>query len=250
MKITTVNNAHQQPYFIFIYGASGAGKTSLLKTLPVGKTLMLDAEQGTKSIGSFKFDLVELCRNDDGSLAEEKDRFTNFDEFCHHLKSPELKAKYDYIFIDSFTEISQNLMTTLENLEGEDSVVGLQMWGRYTKELKRVLKFFRDIGHYTIIMTALEDRIDEKDGTSFYAPLLQGNKARLSIEPAVDELLRLVVVDDIGTRKLICQPTTKTKAKDRSGNLDAVEDPHLLNLINKMYGKKDVAAGAALKKGE
>jgi phage nucleotide-binding protein len=249
MKITTVNNAHQQPYFIFIYGASGAGKTSLLKTLPIGKTLMLDAEQGTKSIGAFKFDLVELCRDDDGKLLPEKNRFERFDEFCEFLLTPEAQAKYDYVFVDSLTEISQNLKNSLENGEGEDALEGWAMWGEYNDTLMRILKFFRDIGHYTVIMTAIEDRVDDKDGTSYYAPMIQGKQIKAAIQPLVDELLRLVVVDDIGTRKLICQPTTKTKAKDRSGNLDAVEDPHLMNLITKMYGK-DVQAGAALKKGD
>lgn len=238
MKITTVNNAHQQPYFIFIYGASGAGKTSLLKTLPIGKTLMLDAEQGTKSIGAFKFDLVELCRDDEGKLLPEKARFTRFDEFCEFLLTPEAKAKYDYVFVDSLTEISQNLKSSLESGEGDEALEGWAMWGEYNDTLMRILKFFRDVGHYTVIMTAIEDRVDDKDGTSYYAPMIQGKQIKAAIQPLVDELLRLVVVDDIGTRKLICQPTTKTKAKDRSGNLDAVEDPHLMNLINKMYGKQ------------
>lgn len=238
MKITTVNNAHQQPYFIFIYGASGVGKTSLLKTLPVGKTLMLDAEQGTKSIGAFKFDVVELCRDDNGKLLAEKDRFPRFDEFCEMLLKPEIQAKYDYIYIDSLTEISQNLKNSLENGEGEDALEGWAMWGEYNDTLMRILKFFRDVGHYTVIMTAIEDRVDDKDGTSYYAPLIQGKQIKAAIQPMVDELIRMVVIDDVGTRKFICQPTTKTRAKDRSGNLDSIEEPHLMNLITKMYGEK------------
>ena len=64
------------------------------------------------------------------------------------------KNKYKWIFIDSLTEISQNLMEQLylEFPERKDSLV---MYGENGKRMRSLIKSFRDIPYYNVVMTAL-----------------------------------------------------------------------------------------------
>jgi len=228
MKITKVSEARFDPRYILIYGPSGIGKTSLAATLS-GNTLLLDAEAGVSSIrkASNSIDVISLATDDKGILLDEEARFERFKTFCEFIEQDTTKKTYQNIFIDSLTEVSQNIMKHFESRYD-----GFKMWGEYASAMVDLLKFFRDIGHYRVIFTALETST-ETDGTIIYSPNVGGKKAKEALLPVFDEVFRMIV-DEEKNRFFVTQPTAKTLAKDRSGVLAPLEKANLGEVMTKL----------------
>lgn len=235
MKINNTKDIQYKPSYICIYGCSGIGKTSLAKTLPPSRTLIVDAESGLASLASsdakLGIDNISLSKDDNGQALKEEARYHRFKEFMELIQSPEMKKKYDYIFIDSLTEIGQNIQKHMSTLHE-----GFKLWGEYTSAMMSMVKFFRDLDHYTIIFVALEGRIEDDSGNSMAYPDIGGKKAKEYLLPAFDECFRMIV-DAEKNRWLVTQSTAKTQAKDRSGKLAELEAPHLGNILAKIRGE-------------
>lgn len=230
MKIHNTKDVAFKPSYILIYGSSGIGKTSVAKTLPHEQVLLLDAESGIASLRDTSIDVISLAKSDNDVLIPEEERLARLQEFNEYIQKPETKAKYRYLFIDSITEISQNIMKQMQK-----KYTGYQAWGEYSNAMMHLMKFYRDIGHYTIIFTALEGRMDDESGNSYAYPDVGGKKAKEYLLPAFDEVFRMVA-DAERNRMLVTGPTAKTQAKDRSGKLNATETPDLGAILQKIKG--------------
>lgn len=233
MKLRTTKNLPQRPKYMLFYGVSGIGKTSLIKTLPeLDKVLVLDTENGLASLQQQGIDVAykPLAYSDDNVLLTEAERFEEFKKFIGYIKSPECTSRFNVLFIDSLTEIAQNIHRHMKEKHGD----GFKLWGEYTAAMQDLIKFFRDLDHYTVIFTALEERIDDEDtSSSYYFPSIGGRKVKEAVLPAFDLVARMVLDKD-GQRILVCKPTPKTQAKDRIGALDAIEGPNLKTIIEKL----------------
>ncbi len=139
MKIASTKEIHLKPHYVLVYGCSGIGKTSLVRSLPAN-TLILDAESGLSVLKNTDFSMISLAQNDEGQILDEKHRFLRLVEFMQFVREETTKAKYQYLFIDSLTEISQNL---LKHLRAEKGLDGFKLWGEYTSEMVNLIKFFR-----------------------------------------------------------------------------------------------------------
>lgn len=216
-----------------IYGPSGQGKTSLAKTLPLGETLILDCENGLAVLKDEKtIQHISLHKNDQGVVIDEEARYERFLDFCEYIKTAECKAKYKWLFIDSLTEIGQNIQKHMKS-----KYEGFQLWGEYTSAMVELMKFFRDLDHYNVVFTALEDRIDPEDGPSYFFPSIGGKKVKEFLLPCFDEVYRLIVTED-KQRKLVTTSTPKTQAKNRLGGLAELEDADLGLIYKKLKGVK------------
>jgi phage nucleotide-binding protein len=235
MKLKSTLNLPQHPKYMLIYGASGLGKTTLISTLPdPSKVLVLDAEGGLLSLQHLKLDVAvkELATDDTGKLLSEAERFEEFKKFIDFVKTAECAARFNVLFIDSLTEIAQNIFRHMKEKHGD----GFKLWGEYTTAVQDLIKFFRDLNHYTVIFTALEECVEDKEtGLSSYFPNLGGRKVKEAVLPAFDLVSRMVIDAD-KNRLLICKPTIKTQAKDRVGLLEDIEQPNLAAIMKKMEG--------------
>ena len=231
MRIHNTENVHFKPSYICVYGCSGIGKTSLAKTLPQSEVLLLDAESGIASLRDTKIDTISLSKNDDGVMIPEEERYHRLLEFNQFIQQEAVKAKYKYVVIDSLTEIAQNVLKMMQK-----KFTGFQAWGEYSNAMIQLMKFYRDIGHYTIIFTALEGRIEDDAGASMAYPDIGGKKAKEYLLPAFDEVFRMIVDAD-RNRWLVTKTTSKTQAKDRSGKLNELEAPDLGAVLAKMRGE-------------
>jgi len=231
MKINTTKNIHHTPQYILVYGPSGIGKTTLATTL-AGPTLILDAESGLSVLQGKDIEYVSLSQNEDGSLVPETDRFRRLQEFMNFIQTDEAKKKYKYIFVDSLTEVSQNIFKHMKEKHGD----GFKLWGEYTNAMFDFIKFFRDLRAYTVVFVSLEDRVDEDEGGGYYCPNVGGRKVKEFLLPAFDEVFRMIVNKD-KARQLVCKPTAKTQAKDRSGKLSDIEHPDLGAVLTKIRGE-------------
>jgi phage nucleotide-binding protein len=243
VKITSTENVHYKPSYICVYGAGGIGKTSLARTLPGHEVLILDAESGIASLAGTKMDAIALGKNDDGVMIPPEDRYARLLEFNKLIQTPEFKKKYKYLFIDSLTEIGQNVLEM-----SQKKFKGYEAWGNYTATMMQLLKFYRDIGHYTVIFTALEGRIEDEAGASSAYPDIGGKKAKEYLLPQFDCVLRMIV-DSEKKRQLVTRTTPKTQAKCRSEKVNELEAPDLGALINKMRGEVAAQKVAAAPEG-
>lgn len=225
MNITNTKGLHADAVKILLYGDAGTGKTSLLGTGDNQSTLILSAESGLLSLNEKDIAVASI---------------SNWREFqqayAEISKDPELQ-KFTTIGIDSLTEIADMLVTHLEKQpEFQDPKNTFKLWGEYNKRMTSVIKAFRDLPNVNVIFTALVE--DVKDGQALIKkPLIAGSKAQQMLPSYFDEVFYLNVNSATQERELHTQPTLSFVAKDRSGKLDSIEQPNLLNLISKIKGE-------------
>lgn len=230
METESTLDGAQSPKFILVYGFSGRGKTFLASTLPdPSRVLILDAEQGTGSLKKtgIAMQKISLCRIK-GELVPIEKRFERMNEFFKWIQTEECKARFDTIYLDSLTEISENVLSHYQ-----EKTVGLKAYGDFKKSMIEFLKFLRDVGHYTVICTALEMR-EKEDGELFgpYKPKVGSAGVRDEVPQFFDLVTRLVLAD--GKRHLVCKETQVSYAKDRYGIFADVEEPNLGKLLAKI----------------
>jgi phage nucleotide-binding protein len=213
-----------------LYGASGVGKTTQVKTLVDSgyKVLVISAESGLLSLGQTDVDVIDLTVDERGDKVKPENRFENLVKAYNFLETG--KHKYDTIVLDSLTEINQVLLEYLRT-KYPDAKNTLQMYGENSLVMNKMVKKFRDLP-YNVILIALESLEKDEVGRRFIVMDLVGKVAN-GIPPLFDEVIYMFI-EEKGDRKFLTNKTEKLMAKDRSGRLDQVEVAHLGNLLNKI----------------
>ena len=206
---------------ILVYGMAGAGKTYLARTAP-GKVLVISAEAGLLSIRDAKN--VE---------AIEVKNAAEVVEVYEALRSG--KLQYDTVCLDSISEISE-LLLQAEKAKHKDA---RKAYGEVQESVTNVMRAFRDLQMH-VMFICKEDKVNN-DGTFEQAPKMVGTKLGQSITYFFDEVLALRVIEDtdeegnpIQARWLQTRIGQGYVAKDRSGKLEAFEEPNLTKLIEKL----------------
>jgi phage nucleotide-binding protein len=208
---------------VLVYGAAGAGKTSLIRTLP--NPIVLSAEGGLLSIQDADLPYIEIASMDD--LREAYTWLTSADE---------AKA-YQSVALDSISEIAEVVL----NAEKKATKDPRQAYGAMQEQMADIIRAFRDLPGRHVYMSAKLEKTQDEMGRVLYAPSMPGNKTGQALPYFFDEVLALrVEKDGEGTtqRALMCDSDGLWLAKDRSGNLDAWEAPDLGAIISKMQGDK------------
>lgn len=207
---------------ILVFGNAGAGKTTLIKTLP--NPIMLSAESGTLSLSDVDVPYIKIGTIDD------------------LIQAYMLVAASDYesVAIDSISEIAEVVLENEKNQTGKDGKPRnlMQAYGAMADRIISIIRKFRDLPKH-VYMSAKVTKDKNEDGFLLYSPSFPGNKTSESVPYLFDEVLPLrVEKKDDGTtfRVLQTQPDGRWLAKDRSGKLDAWEAPDLGAIINKIKG--------------
>lgn len=200
---------------ILTYGASSSGKTSLIKTIPKHfKTLVVSAENGLLSVKGHDFDYVVFEQKNIMKQASELYSFISKDK------------SYDVIFIDSLTEISNNLMLEIST----NNKNKMQAFGELLKEMQLFIKAYRDIDKH-VVMTCLDKvNIDEETGKKTITFNLQGSISQL-LPSFFDEVFYLY------NHQFLTRTKNEIIAKDRSNFLDEFETASLEIVFDKILGK-------------
>ena len=206
---------------ILVYGMAGAGKTFLARTAP-GKVLVISAEAGLLSI-----------RDAQNVEAIEVKSAAEVVEVYEALRSG--KLQYDTVCLDSISEISE-LLLQAEKARHKDA---RKAYGEVQESVTNVMRAFRDLQMH-VMFICKEDKVNN-DGTFEQAPKMVGTKLGQSITYFFDEVLALRVIEDtdaegnpIQARWLQTRIGQGYVAKDRSGKLEAIEEPNLTKLIEKL----------------
>lgn len=207
---------------LLVYGAAGAGKTSLIPTLP--SPLVLSAEGGLLSIKGADVPFIEIKSMDD------------LKEAYQWLTESEEAAQFKSVALDSISEIAEVVLTA-EKATAKDP---RQAYGALQDQMQMIIRAFRDLPGKHVYFSAKMEKAQDETGRILYAPSMPGNKLAQQLPYFFDEVLALRVEKDaegVPQRALMCQSDGLWSAKDRSGRLDAWEGADLGAVINKIMGE-------------
>ena len=203
---------------ILVYGQAGAGKTTLIKSLP--NPIILSAEGGLLSIRDADLPFIEI-----GNMNELKEAYSWLMENAKDFSS---------VAIDSISEIAEVVL----NAEKKAAKDPRQAYGAMQEQMTDLIRAFRDLPMH-VLMTAKLEKMQDEMGRILYAPSMPGNKTGQQLPYFFDEVLALRIEKDSdgnAWRGLKCHADASWQAKDRSGKLEEWEEPDLSKLITKIGG--------------
>lgn len=222
IKIKRSGEALSHAVKLLVYGQAGAGKTSLIPTLPA--PIVLSAEGGLLSIKDADVPFVEI------------DSMATLKEVYQWVSSSAEAQQYASIALDSISEIAEVVL----NAEKKATKDPRQAYGAMQEQMADTIRAFRDLPRHVYMSAKLEKSQDEM-GRMLYAPSMPGNKTGQQLPYFFDEVLALRVERDAEgnvARALMTDSDGLWVAKDRSGKLSQWEAPDLGAIINKIIGAK------------
>lgn len=208
---------------LLVYGQAGAGKTSLIPTLP--NPIVLSAEGGLLSIQDAELPYLEIT-----TMAELQEAYKWLAE------SAEAK-QFESVAIDSISEIAEVVLNYEKKINKDPRAA----YGSMQEQMADIIRVFRDLPAKHVYMSAKLEKTQDEMGRVLYAPSMPGNKTGQSLPYFFDEVLALRVEKDgegNTQRALMCDSDGLWLAKDRSGKLESWESPDLGEIIKKIGGKK------------
>lgn len=221
INLRSTAGLHANGVKVLVYGQAGAGKTSLIKTLPA--PLVLSAEGGLLSIADADVPFIEVSSID--TLKEAYQWVLNSDEAKH----------FQSIALDSISEIAEVVL----NFEKKNTKDPRAAYGAMQEQMGDIIRGFRDLPGKNVYFSAKLEKTQDEMGRVLYAPSMPGNKVGQSLPYFFDEVLALRVerdADGNSQRALMCESDGLWQAKDRSGKLAAWEAPYLGEIIKKIGG--------------
>ena len=248
-----------------IFGKSGIGKTSLLWTLNPVTTLFMDLEAGDLAIEGWGGDSIrprtwQECRDfavfiggPNPALRDEQ-AFSpaHFAAVCERFGDPSALDRYDTLFVDSITvagrlcfQWCKGQPEAFSDKTGRPDVRGA--YGLHGREMIGWLTHLQHTRAKNVLFVGfLDEKLDDFN-RRFFAPQIDGSKTGNELPGIVDEVITMAEMTDDGGkpyRAFVCQTLNQWgfPAKDRSGRLDPVEEPHLGRLMEKIRGPAKPAA--------
>lgn len=204
---------------MLVYGQAGAGKTSLIKTLPA--PIVLSAEAGLLSIAGSDIPYFEIHN------------MSELEEAYDYVKTH--ASEYGTVVLDSISEIAEVVLAA----EKEKAKDPRQAYGALLDTMNSMIRAFRDLP-LNVYFSAKMDKLQDDTGRIFYGPSAPGTKVSQGLPYFFDECFVLRVERNQEgklERKLQTIPDGIYVAKDRSGKLEDYEDPNLGTIIQKIGGR-------------
>jgi len=215
ISLKTTRDIHASGIKMLVYGAAGAGKTTLIKTLP--NPVILSAEGGLLSLAGEDIPYIEI-----GDMQALKEAYT----WC-------LTCEYDSIALDSISEIAEVVLSAEKKVAKDPR----QAYGAMQDQMADLIRAFRDIPGKHVYFSAKVEKAQDESGRILYSPSMPGNKTGQQLPYFFDLVLALRVEKDsegVTQRALQCDSDGIWLAKDRSGRLEDWESPDLGEIIRKM----------------
>ena len=224
INVKTTGSLSANGVKVLCYGAAGAGKTSLIKTLP--NPIVLSAEGGLLSIQDADLPYIEIT-----------DMATLQEAYKWLTESADAKG-FQSVALDSISEIAEVVL----NAEKKATKDPRQAYGAMQEQMADIIRAFRDISGKHVYFTAKCEKAQDEQGRMLYSPSMPGKSLTQGISYYFDLVLALRVEKDAegnAQRALMCDSDGLWLAKDRSGKLAAWEAPDLGAIIAKIGGKND-----------
>ena len=251
---------------VALFGPTGVGKTSLLKTLPPETTLCLDLEAGLLAVQDWPGESVSIRTFADaldiacliGGVDPAADPQGFFSEGHNsHVRQiyagliDTIAAKQN-IFVDSITDLSRQAWAWAKTrpeafAEKTGKLDVRSAYGVLARETIGLLKHLQHAPGKTMIFVGISERIVDDFNRTTWQPQMEGSKAGRELPGIVDQVISMSLFEPDGdswrhepetsqVRRLVCTSGNKfgLPAKDRSGRLDETEPPDLGALLNKI----------------
>jgi phage nucleotide-binding protein len=219
INLRSTKGIHTNGVKLLVYANAGAGKTSLIPTLP--NPIVLSAEAGLLSIADADVPFVEVSSYE-----------TLMEAYAWLTQSAEAKG-FDSVALDSISEIAEVVL----NHEKKIAKDPRQAYGAMQEQMTDLIRAFRDLPEKHVYFTAKCEKSTDETGRLLYAPSMPGNKTGQQLPYFFDEVLALRVEKDADgnpQRALMCDSDGIWQAKDRSGKLSPWEAPDLGAIIAKI----------------
>ena len=206
---------------LLVYGQAGAGKTSLIRTLP--KPVVLSAEGGLLSIQDADIPFIEIT-----SMEELQEAYM----WC---RDSEEAKDFETIALDSISEVAEVVL----NHELKTNKDGRAAYGELNTQMTGLIRAFRDLPSKHVYFSAKLEKSQDEMGKLLYNPSMPGKSLTQSLPYFFDEVLALRVERDSegnNQRAIMCDTDGLWLAKDRSGKLEPWEAPDLGEIIRKIGG--------------
>jgi len=237
VNITSVDEALEDDGLkILVHGPAGVGKTILCATADA-PTLIINVEGGLLSLRKFLRDKPKLKKKirivtiktivDLNDLIDELE--ANDEPIC------------EWLALDSISEIAEEILKD-EKSKNADARAA---YGNLTIETMDILKRFRDLPGYNVIMTCKQVReVDGDTEKTRFVPMFPGRRIGPEVPYIFDEVFALRVEEDEEAeegedkeyRVLQTKRDVRYEAKDRSGELDMFEPASLKHISSKILG--------------
>lgn len=246
---------------VAVFGPSGAGKTSQLRTLPPEETLCVDLEAGMKSVQGWPGDSIAIRTFPDAldiaCLIGGVDPSVAADGFFSEAHHQHLVATYpdlarSIIFVDSITDLTRQAMAwaktrpeAFSDKTGKPDTRGA--YGLLAREVIALLKHLQHAPGRTVVFVGILEKVTDDFNRVTWQPQMEGGKAARELPGIVDQVLTLSLFDREGDgwrhapetgaeRRFVCRAGNAfgLPAKDRSGRLDVTEPPDLGALLTKI----------------
>lgn len=247
-----------------ILGPYGIGKTSLLKTLDAATTLFVDGEAGDLAVQDVPADTIRPqtwpdCRHLAAFIGGANPALPETAVYspAHYAEAVEMFGagtldKYDTIFVDSLTKLSRLCLQWAQqqpdafNAQGKPDLRGA--YGLLGREMLNWITQLQHARGKNVIFTCAMEQAKDDFGRLLWEPHLEGSKTGRELPGIVDEVISYTLIDFGDGNPVRAFVTHKDNAyglpaKDRSGRLDLVEEPHLGKLIAKASDQERRRAG-------
>ena len=220
INIKSTKGLHAQGIKALVYGHAGAGKTSLIPTLPA--PIVLSAEGGLLSISDADVPFIEIATMAD--LMEAYQWLTD---------SAEAKD-FQSVALDSISEIAEVVLA--EELKRNKD--GRAAYGELNTVMAGMIRAFRDLPGKHVYFTAKCEKSQDEQGRMLYAPAMPGKTLTQQLPYFFDLVMALRVEKDQegGTHRMLMTDSDGLwSAKNRAaGKLDMWEAPDLGAIIQKL----------------
>lgn len=242
-----------------IFGKSGIGKTTLLWSLDSETTLFFDLEAGDLAVEGWPGDTIrprtwDECRDfavfiGGPNPALRNDQYfsqAHYDAVCQQFGDPAVLNRYQTIFVDSLTVAGRLCFhwckgqpQAFSDKTGKPDLRGA--YGLHGQEMIAWLTHLQHTRGKNILFVGILDEKFDDFNKRFFAPQIEGNKTGLELPGIVDQVITMAELsaeDGQLFRAFICHTLNPWgyPAKDRSGRLTMVEEPHLGRLMTKISG--------------